>query len=133
MKKRFFALIVAVLLIFSMTIPAFAATYSNTGYYTGTTGTCHYHAYATCNASYWNAFIELMDSTDSYLNYAFRTDVTPYQLHDSGDAVALYTIPGEDALRMGTNYHVVHYTLAEIYARYYINGTLVHWDTVKEG
>ena len=84
MKKKMISLALALVLMLSLAIPAFAATYSSTGSYTGTTGTCTYHAYATCNNSSWDALTEWTGSTDSYANYTFKTEVALWTNDGSG-------------------------------------------------
>lgn len=122
MKKRILSLVLVLTIIIATSIPAFAATYSNTGSHTGSTGTCNYHTYATCTASSWNALIEWTGSTDSYTNYLFKTNVTYYPSDGLGSFNLPENVPGYASTRMGQNTGT-GYSLYGIQAYYYVNNT----------
>ena len=125
MKKRMLSLALAILLICAMAIPTYAATYSDTGSYTGTTGTCTYHAYATCRASSWQALLEWTGSTDSYANYSFRVVVSPYKYVSGGQPEPMAPVDSGAVTRIASIYRSVDYTVHRIDVVYRINGSQV--------
>ena len=124
MKKRILSIVLAILLIAAMAIPAAAYTYSGT--FNSATGSCTYTAYANCTITGWSALTEWTGSTDSYQNYIFKTDVTPYVRNSTTNIPeALAMQPGTDNLRVGSNYSVENYTMHSIRCEHYINGVRV--------
>jgi len=123
MKKRILSLVLATLLIAAMAIPASAA-YSYGGTFNSSTGSCTYTAYANCTITGWSAHTEWTGSTDSYLNYIFRTDVTARTRDGLGSITGTFW-RGTENLRMGTNNNGRAYTMVSILCEHYINQTRV--------
>ena len=130
MKKRILSLALAVAMIAAMALHVSAA-YSYGGTFNSATGSCTYTAYANCTITGWSAYTEWTGSTDSYLNYTFRTDVTPYVYSGENNQPVPEAIQyGVDNLRMGSNYSGYARTMHSISCEHYINGTRVEGPCV---
>lgn len=129
MKKKIISLVIIALLICAIAIPVSAATYSNTGSYAGSTGSCTYHTYAHCTTTYWNALIELTSSTDSYANYLFQTAVAPWPSDGFGSYTIEPYIYGASSTRIATNNNS-SYILHAIEAKYMINNWHADYELV---
>lgn len=70
-KKRIISLALAVLMLAAMSIPASAATRSDSGTYSG----CSYDTHTYCYPSSLQCIIEYLSSTDDWSNYRFQVKV----------------------------------------------------------
>lgn len=132
MKKKVISLVLVLLLVFTMVIPASAASQ----YTYGTYADCDYGTFNNCTTSSWSCLIEYLNGNSSY---QFKTNVRSFKwtyayvngVRQEIELAEEY-IPGTSSgMISGNSKSGLSYTLSRVEASYYVNGEYVTMVTTR--
>lgn len=134
MRKRIISLVLAVVMICAMAISASARNVDYTADYVGSTGTCTYHLNGNCKTTSWSFILEWTYSTDSYKNYTFKINVTPYGYYIDGSDMPLPPSGGASATLLAENsYNATDYIITSVDVECFVNGSSVYTTNISAG